>query len=255
MRLLEPLAPREGAPLAHGHPLAKVAAAAVLMLGLFLTVDALTPALVLAAIAAAVPAIGIPAGALLRRATPLLVAAFGIAIFNAVLSGSALAGLAIGRRQHRSDGARRRIGPAPPRPAPLHRRSACGVPPAAPLRRRVGDAGAGATRARPRRCGRSARARDRFLFDDALAAGCRYPPRDAPGDCHGRPRLRGARMPHPRPTAANLGPRLVFGGRGFGDRRRRVRDEPRTGELALLSRALGRSPPSLMVLPADPSLG
>jgi energy-coupling factor transport system permease protein len=98
MRLLEPLAPREGAPLAHGHPLAKVAAAAVLMLGLFLTVDALTPALVLAAIAAAVPAIGIPAGALLRRATPLLVAAFGIAIFNAVLSGSALAGLAIGLR-------------------------------------------------------------------------------------------------------------------------------------------------------------
>ena len=48
MRLLEPLTPDPRAPLARTHPLAKIAAALVLMFTLFLTIDLITPTLVLA---------------------------------------------------------------------------------------------------------------------------------------------------------------------------------------------------------------
>ena len=98
MRLLEPLTPDPRAPLARAHPLAKIGAAFVLMVALFLTVDPVTPALVLIAVAAAVPAVGIPPGALLRRAAPVFIAALGIGFFNAVVSGSVAAGVAIAIR-------------------------------------------------------------------------------------------------------------------------------------------------------------
>ena len=98
MRLLEPLTPDPRAPLAHAHPLAKIAAAFVLMLALFITIDPLTPTLVLLAEIAAVPLIGIPARALLRRALPAFIGAIGIGIFNALLSGDITGGVAIGLR-------------------------------------------------------------------------------------------------------------------------------------------------------------
>jgi energy-coupling factor transport system permease protein len=98
MRLLEPLTPDPRAPLAGAHPLAKIGAAFVLMLALFLTVDPVTPALVLIAVAAAVPAIGIPPRALLRRAAPVFIAALGIGFFNALVIGSVAAGVAVGIR-------------------------------------------------------------------------------------------------------------------------------------------------------------
>ena len=98
MRLLEPLTPDPRAPLASAHPLAKIAAALVLMFALFLTIDPLTPALVLLAELAAVPLIGIPPRALLRRAIPLLIAALGIGFINALLSGDIASGVAIGLR-------------------------------------------------------------------------------------------------------------------------------------------------------------
>ena len=98
MRLFEPLTPDPRAPLAGAHPLAKIGAAIVLMFALFLTVDPVTPALVLAAVLAAIPLIGIPAGALFRRAIPVLVAAVGIGFFNALLSGDVGGGVAIGLR-------------------------------------------------------------------------------------------------------------------------------------------------------------
>jgi energy-coupling factor transport system permease protein len=98
VRLLEPLTPDPRAPLARAHPLAKIGAAFVLMLTLFLTVDPLTPALVLLAVAAGVPLLGIRPSALLRRVMPLLIAAAGIAFFNGLLSGSAAVGIAIGVR-------------------------------------------------------------------------------------------------------------------------------------------------------------
>jgi energy-coupling factor transport system permease protein len=98
MRMLEPLTPDPRAPLAHAHPLAKIAAALVLMFALFITIDPLTPALVLAAELTAVPLIGIPSRALLRRALPVLTAAIGIGFFNALLSGDVIGGVAIGLR-------------------------------------------------------------------------------------------------------------------------------------------------------------
>lgn len=98
MRLLEPLTPDPGAPLAGAHPLAKIAAALVLMFTLFITIDPLTPSLVLVAEVAAIPLIGIPARALMRRALPALIGAIGIGFFNAFLSGNISGGVAIGLR-------------------------------------------------------------------------------------------------------------------------------------------------------------
>jgi energy-coupling factor transport system permease protein len=98
VRLLEPLTPDPRAPLAHAHPLAKIAAAFVLMFALFLTLDPLTPTLVLVAELAAIPLIGIPPRALLGRALPVLIAAIGIGFFNALVSGDIGAGVAIGVR-------------------------------------------------------------------------------------------------------------------------------------------------------------
>jgi energy-coupling factor transport system permease protein len=98
MRLLEPLTPDPHAPLARAHPLAKIAAAFVLMIALFVTIDPLTPALVLVAEIAAVPLIGVPPRALVRRALPVFVAAIGIGFFNALVSGNIAGGIAIGVR-------------------------------------------------------------------------------------------------------------------------------------------------------------
>jgi len=98
VRLLEPLTPDPHAPLARVHPLAKIAAALVLMFTLFLTLDPLTPALVLVAEVAAVPLIGIAPRALLRRAFPVFIAAIGIGFFNALLSGNVGGGIAIAIR-------------------------------------------------------------------------------------------------------------------------------------------------------------
>jgi energy-coupling factor transport system permease protein len=98
VKLLEPLTPDPRASLARAHPLAKIAAAFVLMFALFVTIDLVTPTLVLLAEIAAVPLIGIPPRALLRRAFPVFVAAVGIGFFNALLSGDIAGGVAIGIR-------------------------------------------------------------------------------------------------------------------------------------------------------------
>ncbi len=98
MRLLEPLTPDARAPLARAHPLAKIAAALVLMLTMFVTIDPVTPTLVLIALAVAIPLIGIPPRALLRRALPVFLAAIGIGFFNALLSRDVAGGIAIGLR-------------------------------------------------------------------------------------------------------------------------------------------------------------
>ena len=98
MKLLEPLTPDPRAPLARAHPLAKIAAALVLMFALFITIDPLTPTLVLIAEIAAIPLIGIPSRALLRRALPAFVGAIGIGFFNALFSGNVGGGVAIGLR-------------------------------------------------------------------------------------------------------------------------------------------------------------
>lgn len=86
------------APLARTHPLARISAAALLMLGLFVTVDVSAAVAALTGIAAFAWASGIPARALARRAAPLGLAAVGIGLFNGVVAQDAAAGLAVALR-------------------------------------------------------------------------------------------------------------------------------------------------------------
>ncbi len=80
--LLAPLAPDPDAPLARFNPVAKITAAVVVLLGLLLTLDPLTPALLLAAELAVVPLTGVSVRTLTRRCWPLLVGAAGVAVTN-----------------------------------------------------------------------------------------------------------------------------------------------------------------------------
>jgi energy-coupling factor transport system permease protein len=88
MRLLTPLRPDPRAPLASANPVAKLGAALALMVALFISIDILTPAIVLVVLVAAIPLTGIRPGDLLRRAWPLLVAALALALLNAVFAGN-----------------------------------------------------------------------------------------------------------------------------------------------------------------------
>jgi energy-coupling factor transport system permease protein len=74
------------APLARRNPLAKLGAAALVMLALFLAIDLVTPLIVVAVLIAAVPMSGLRPLVLLRRAWPLLVAGLAIAILNTVFA-------------------------------------------------------------------------------------------------------------------------------------------------------------------------
>jgi energy-coupling factor transport system permease protein len=99
--LLTPLRPDARAALAGANPLAKLGAAAIVMLVLFLSVDPVTPLLLLVAIALSVRLSGIPARALLGRCAPLLVAAIGASAVNGIFGSggpSLVAGIATGLR-------------------------------------------------------------------------------------------------------------------------------------------------------------
>ena len=98
MRLLEPLVADPGAPFARPHPIAKIVAALILMLALFVTVDLVTSGVVLAALLMAARFSGLPARSLGARAAPLLIGAVSLGVFNASLSGNAVAGAAIAMR-------------------------------------------------------------------------------------------------------------------------------------------------------------
>ncbi len=89
MQLLTPLVPDPSAPLAGANPVAKLGGAAILMLACFLAVDLVTPSLVLLVELALIPAVGLRPSGLLRRAWPLLVAALGIGLANALLPAEA----------------------------------------------------------------------------------------------------------------------------------------------------------------------
>lgn len=92
MRMLAPLVPDPAAPLARVHPLAKIAAGAVLMFGLFITIDAVTSAAMLVALAVAIALSGLPPKTLAIRGAPLLVSAVGVGFFNAIAGTQGLAG-------------------------------------------------------------------------------------------------------------------------------------------------------------------
>jgi len=94
VRLLTPLVPDPSAPLARAHPLAKIAAGFIVMLGLFATIDIVTSGIVVIVLLAAVAASGLPLGALARRALPLLVSAIGIGVFNGLVGSTGVMGAA-----------------------------------------------------------------------------------------------------------------------------------------------------------------
>ena len=86
MRLFTPLRPAPAAVLARANPVAKLAAAAILMIGLFVASDALTPAIVLAGEAAAIPLTGLRWRDLLARGWPLLLAAAAVGVLNTLFA-------------------------------------------------------------------------------------------------------------------------------------------------------------------------
>ena len=86
MRLLVPLEPRPSAPLARANPLAKLAAAVVLLGVLFASLDGVTAALILVALVALLPASGLSPLALLRRSSLLGLTAASIGIANVLFA-------------------------------------------------------------------------------------------------------------------------------------------------------------------------
>lgn len=86
MKLFTPLRPNPAAPLAAANPVAKLGAAAILMVVLFVSTDLLTPALVVAAIVATLPFSGIAPALLLRRTWLILLAALTVGVLNTVFA-------------------------------------------------------------------------------------------------------------------------------------------------------------------------
>jgi energy-coupling factor transport system permease protein len=90
MRLLTPIVPDPGAPLARTNPVAKLVAALALLVALFASLDAVTAALILVALVALLPVSGLTIGALLGRAWLVGLVAVGIAVFNVVFAAQQL---------------------------------------------------------------------------------------------------------------------------------------------------------------------
>jgi energy-coupling factor transport system permease protein len=86
MKRFTPLRPDPRAVLARANPVAKLAAAAVLMAALFVASGPITPALILAGILASLPLAGLGVGTLLLRTWPLLLAAFMVGVLNVLLA-------------------------------------------------------------------------------------------------------------------------------------------------------------------------
>jgi energy-coupling factor transport system permease protein len=86
MRLAVPLVPDERAPLVRANPVAKLAAASVLLVALFASLDWLTASVVLAGLVAALPFSGLRAVDLLARSWLVLFAAMSIGVFNVLFA-------------------------------------------------------------------------------------------------------------------------------------------------------------------------
>jgi energy-coupling factor transport system permease protein len=91
-------APYAGTNLGRFNPVAKLAAAAIVMVGLLVTADVVSASIVLGAELVALPLAGVSVRSLARRAWPLPVAAAGVAVANIVASdtsGSRIAGVSL----------------------------------------------------------------------------------------------------------------------------------------------------------------
>ena len=90
MRLAIPLEPSPTAPLARANPLAKLMAALVLLVVLFLSLDAVTAVVVVAGLALVVPFAGLSIGVLWSRAWLLALAAAMVGVVNIVFAAEQL---------------------------------------------------------------------------------------------------------------------------------------------------------------------
>jgi energy-coupling factor transport system permease protein len=86
MQLTVPLVPDERAPLARANPTAKLGAAAIVMLALFISLDWLTATIVLGGLVAALPVSGLRPRDLLSRTWLVFLAAVSIGIFSVVFA-------------------------------------------------------------------------------------------------------------------------------------------------------------------------
>jgi energy-coupling factor transport system permease protein len=86
MTLFTPLRPARDAPLPRANPVAKLAAAAVVMVALFASIDAVTPALALLGLLTTIPFTGLHPWTLVVRIWPILLAALAITILNAAFA-------------------------------------------------------------------------------------------------------------------------------------------------------------------------
>lgn len=82
MHLLVPLVPDPTAPLGRANPIAKLAAALILMVALFASLDGVTAAVVLAGLIALLPMSGLSPRVLLGRARLIGILAVSIGLFN-----------------------------------------------------------------------------------------------------------------------------------------------------------------------------
>jgi energy-coupling factor transport system permease protein len=83
--VLAPLAPDTGARFARLNPVAKLTAAIVVLAGLVITGDPVTPSLLLAIELAVLPFTGVRAATLLRRTWPLVLSVAGLAVTNMIV--------------------------------------------------------------------------------------------------------------------------------------------------------------------------
>jgi energy-coupling factor transport system permease protein len=86
MQLIAPLVPAPGAPLPRANPVAKIAAAVVLLVTLFVSLDGVTALVILAALVALIPFSGLSPRTLLARAWLIGLAAVSIGLFNVLFA-------------------------------------------------------------------------------------------------------------------------------------------------------------------------
>lgn len=85
MTLLAPLAPDPTAALARRNPVAKIGAAVIIMLGLLVSGDIVTPAVLLAIELAVLPLTGVRVLTMAKRTWPLLLAVAGVTLANLII--------------------------------------------------------------------------------------------------------------------------------------------------------------------------
>ena len=86
MRLLTPIVPDPGAPLARANPVAKLGAALIILVALFASLDGVTAGVVLLGLLALLPVSGLSVRVLLGRAWLVGITAISIGVFNVLFA-------------------------------------------------------------------------------------------------------------------------------------------------------------------------